>query len=98
MSLVVITNNVPREIIDGWQLTAKEREEFDYIDWNRIEEGNDSASFFRYKGELYDLHEFMRSPEPGWDGYQSWSYSNGLVVRYVNDYEDVVVGYFYMKG
>lgn len=98
--LVIRTNNVPREIIDGWQLTEKEREQFDYIDWDKIEEGSDSASFFRYKGELYDLHEFMPAPYPEWNGYQSWSFSNGLFVKFVTrDYDEmVVVAYYYVKG
>lgn len=98
--LVIITNNIPREIIDAWSLTAKEREEFDYLDWDKIEQGNDSASFFRYKGELYDLGEFMRAETPGWDGIQSWSFSNGLFVRYVTRDSEwmVIVAYYYAKG
>lgn len=96
--MVIITNNVPRDILDGMQLTDKEREEFDYLNWPAIEEGTDSASFFRYKGEVYDLGTFMRYGTDGWDGIANWSFSNGLLVKYVNDYESVIVAYYYVKG
>jgi hypothetical protein len=94
----VTTNNVPRPVIDAYELTAKEREQFDYLDWPAIDEGRDSASFFRYKGELYDLSEFERWDNPasptreGWDGFRSDSYFSALVVRYADHGESVVVG------
>lgn len=98
MTVTVITNNVPRDIIDAWQLTPAERAEFDYLDWPAIEAGSDSASFFRYRGDLYDLGEFSRwSTAPDaelrrWDGYMGESFFSALVVRFANDNESVVVG------
>lgn len=88
----VITDNQPREIIDGWRLSAAEREEFDYLDWPAIDDGRDSASFFRYQGDLHDLGEFTRDygitkgaglpPHLSeWDGYRSDSFFSALVVR-----------------
>jgi len=91
------TNNVPRDVIDAYELTADERAEFDYLNWPAIERGEDSASFFRYRGELYDLGEFLvwdnpASPTRGaWDGFRSDSYFSGLAVRYVDDFERVIV-------
>ena len=99
--LTIRTNNVPRDIVDAWELTADEQAEFDYLDWDAIRDGRDSASFFRFKGSTHDLGEFMRfagptfSPLAAWDGYMSDSYFSGIVVRYVNDYEQVVVGQFF---
>lgn len=98
----VTTNYHPRDILEGYELTEKEREEFDYLDWDKIERGEDSASFFRYKGELYDLGEFMGVhsqlnlalfPQE-WDGYQSDTYFSGTLVKYCNDNESVIVGRF----
>lgn len=99
----VITNNVPRPVIEAYELTLKEREEFDYLDWEAIDKGEDSATFFRYKGELHDLGEFSADygilkgsglPEhlSKWDGYRSDSFFSALVVRYVENFEYVVVG------
>lgn len=98
------TNNVPRDVIDAWQLTAKEREEFDYLNWKAIDEGCDSASFVRYRGDLHDLGEFSADwgitkgsglPDSlkGWDAYRSDSMFSALVIRYVDeDCGRVVVG------
>lgn len=89
----ITTNNVPRPVVDASELTPREREEFDYLDWSAIDAGTDSASFFRYKGQAYDLGEFMRDACPeGWDGGRADSAFSGLVVRIVEDGESVVVG------
>lgn len=93
----VTTNNVPRDIVDAYELTAAEREDFDYLDWDAIDEGNDSASFIRFKGQLYDLGEFMRPNYPGesdlsgWHGVRTDSYFSALVVKLVGD-DQVVIG------
>ena len=102
----VITNHQPREVIDAWQLTADERREFDYLDWIAIEEGRNSASFFRYRGELYDLGEFSVFDYPyfernesewakEWDGIQTDSYFSATLIRYTDNYEAVVVARCY---
>lgn len=99
--ITIRTNNVPRDVIDAWSLTPDERKEFDYLDWQAIEEGRDSASFFRYRGELYDLGEFSRITPPGsrimhpmecqnpdfqgWDEYQSDSFFSGMLIRYYRE-------------
>lgn len=87
----IVTNNVPRDLIEAWELTAKEREQFDYHDWAALDRGEDSAAFFRYKGELYDLGNFMAGMLPGWDGVQADSYFSGVAVRLVDNGERVVV-------
>jgi hypothetical protein len=104
----IVTNNVPRPVIDAWELTASEQEEFDYVNWPAIEAGEDSASFFRYKGQLYDLGEFtadygitrgsgLPDEMKGWDGYMSESFFSAIVVKYVNEDGDwsVIVGTVY---
>lgn len=87
----IITNNHHRDIIDASQLTEKEQEEFDYLNWEAIKDGRDSASFFRYRGDLYDLGTFTRCDAPGWDGCQADSFFSATLVRYVDDFECVVV-------
>jgi hypothetical protein len=95
VAVSITTNHAPRDIILGYELTDKEREEFDYIDFTE----DSCHEFFRYRKELYDLSEFFLIPDSllelqGWDAYQSDSYFSGLVVRYVEDYERVIVGLY----
>lgn len=105
-NLRIRTNNVPRDILDSYQLTAKEREEFDYLDWSALDEGTDSASFFRYKGDVIGFDTVMRVEangelaEQGWHGIVSWSWSNGLLVKYAPDTycEQIIVGYYYVTS
>ena len=102
MTLTVITNNVPRLIVDAYELTVAERKDFDYLDWPAIDSGTDSATFFRYRGQLYDLGEFstdygitrgsgLLHELAGWDGYQSDSFFSATVVRFVEDDSDYVI-------
>ena len=101
--LTVITNNVPRDIIAEWQLTADQRKEFDYLDWEAMDAGTDSRSFCMYRGELYDLQEICEAswgssmPEGlrGWTNYASDSFFSGVVIRYVDNCERVVFGRYY---
>lgn len=95
IKLTIRTNYRPRLLIDDYQLTPKEREEFDYLDWGAIEAGTASATFFRYKGQLYNLGEFMCcSGLEGWDGQMADSYFSGLVVKIVDD-ERIIVGQYF---
>lgn len=94
--LTIITNNVPRLVLEAYELTQEERNEFDYINWNDIDTGNDSGSFIRYKGELYDLNDIERSPDcfPEWHGFVSDSFFSGILIRYC-DCDYVVMGRYY---
>lgn len=107
MTITIKTNNRPRPIIYGYELTEKEAAEFDYLDDIEIH------TFFRYKGELYDLSQFSgiipagsKSYHPcdmhdvdnnfsGWQGYLSDSYFSGIVIRYTDDHESVIVGTYF---
>ena len=91
----ICTNNIPRDIIDDYQLSEKEREEFDYLDWEKIDNGEDSATFFRYKGRLYYLGEFVRTPESlkPWHGMSADSAFSGILIRLVDD--QIIVGQYF---
>lgn len=99
--LTIVTNGVPRDVVEAWELTLDERGEFEYLDWVAIDRGEDSASFVRYKGSLLDLGEFERWDNPasptreGWDGVRPDSFFSGMLVRYVDGFERVVVGRYY---
>jgi len=88
----IITNNIPRPILFGYELSESEASEFDYLD------SLTDHSFIRYRGEVYDLDEFGVWDNPAsptrddWHGFRSDSFFSGLVVRYTQDFEAVVVG------
>jgi len=95
----VITNNVPRDVIYGYELTDTERKEFDYVDFHS--DDGQYHEFFRYKGEVYDIGEFQIVPDmllkemKWWDGYISDSFFSGILVKYVDEFERVIVGRYY---
>jgi hypothetical protein len=99
----VTTDHKPRDIIDASGLTPAEREEFDYLKWEAIDAGKDSASFVRYRGQLYDLGECMALhagplADAGWQGYWGESYFSAVVMHYAGDPHDselVIMGRAY---
>ena len=91
----IISNNKPRPIIYGHELTTEECEEFDYLD------GIEDATFFRYKNELYDISQFTAFGHEQcfsgdefkeWSAYQTESVFHGLVIRLTEDNDGVIVG------
>jgi hypothetical protein len=85
---------VPRFTIDGYELPASVRKEFDYL------EDIDQGIFFKYRGDYYDLGEFMLVPKDakdlaGWDGYAGDSFFSGVVVKFADDsMESVICGLY----
>lgn len=99
MTLTIKTNHHWRAPVYGYELTAAERADFDYIDFD----SDDGAchDFMRYRGCTYDLSEFMRIPQSfehewskmmTWHGYQSDSFFSGIVIRWSDDFEEIQVG------
>lgn len=93
--VTIRTNNVPRNLIYGYELTEKEKKEFSYIEPDDI----DSHEFFRYKGNIYNPSEFMRADGmgevfKGLHGYMSDSYFSGVLIKYVDNYERIIVAQY----
>ena len=96
MTLTIRTNNVPRGFVYSFELSEEEKKDFDYYNAEEL----DNATFFRYRGQVYDLGNFMRfqdrsSPLSKWDGAAGDSYFSGTLVRLVEDEERIVVGAYY---
>ena len=91
-NIKIITNNKPRQLIYGYELTDKQKQDFDYI------EDIDSHDFVKYKNNIYDLSEFMRIETidsfKDWHGYSSDSYFSGTLVKYI-DSDTVIMGWYY---
>ena len=84
------------DLIDACELTEDERAQFDYLDSPAIDEGTDSATFFRRNGELHDLGNFMRTEEGGelrrlgYHGLATDSFFSGIAVHLDPDGESVI--------
>lgn len=98
--LKIVTNNVPRDIVNGYEMDPKIlKKEFD-ID---IEGMNDdqigdlcSMEFVKFRGVWYDLQDFITTcPGPWnhglpeefreWDGYSSDSFFSGVLLKYAKE-------------
>jgi hypothetical protein len=100
MTVTIITNNVPRPVLDDYHLTEDERKEFDYIDWDAIDRNEDSAMFVRYKGELIDLNDLepvhnLHQTFPKWDAYKSDTFFSGILMKWCDQFETVIMGRYY---
>ena len=91
----IITNNRPRNLIYGCELTAKERADFDYISAEEF----DSHAFLRYCGRVYDFSEFVRAPASfaPWDGWTNDTYFSGVLIKEVpgSDGESWIMGRYF---
>ena len=96
----IVTNNVPRDVISGYEMDPKIlKKEFD-ID---IEGMNDdqigdlcSMEFVKFRGVWYDLQDFITT-RPGpwnhglpeefreWDVYSSDSFFSGVLLKYARE-------------
>lgn len=47
------TNNQPRKMLYGYQLTDEQKSDFDYV------EDIDASDFVKYKGVIYSMGDFM---------------------------------------
>lgn len=88
----VRTNLIARDTFPGDELTEQERKEYDFLG-----DELDGSAFFRFKGQLYGLHEFTRTQEggelhsAGWHGVAAQSAFHGVVIS-LDRIQAVVVG------
>jgi len=94
----ITTNNQYRHILYFHELKQDEQDELkDSYD------GAEESSFFRYRGHVYDLNEFMRVNDAlngkgvkhalyGWDCYHNESFFSSVLVKYSGCGEAVRVG------
>lgn len=95
-NLNIKSNGRYREILYWNDLTPEEQTEYTYYK-------NDQEDFsgFRYKGQLYELSNFMRTPmngelfNLGWQGVFGITYFSSVLVQYSDCGDFVKVGYYY---
>lgn len=85
----ITTDHKWKQFIYGYELTPKERKEFDYMSDEEI----DSPKFLRYKGWVYSINDFISTENfPGWHGYKSDSYFSGVLIELSKDGESYRIG------
>ena len=98
LHMKIITNNHFKEILSFFDLSIEEQNELK-DSYDTIEE----SSFFRYRGLVYDLNEFLRVNDSlngkgkehemyGWDGYHNDSFFSSVLVKYSSCNDAVKVG------
>ena len=94
------TNNQPRLLSYWCDVPEKvKKDQFDYLT-NEEAQGRD---FVQYKGLWYDLGEFMRVSEGGaldnlgWQGVEGHSYFHGVLVKYDEFDNDMVIMGIYFE-
>ena len=87
-TLTIKTNNQARPLLDYNDLTTAERSEFNY--------DIRGAEFFRYKGNVYDFSDAMKTGVEGWDGIYNESAFSGVLIR-LHEYDTdlIYVGRYY---
>jgi hypothetical protein len=95
--LRIITNHHYRDLTSWYDIPERFRSDFDYVH----EDDRHSTRFFRYRGNWYDLGEFLATrgtskdgPLARWHGFQADSYFSGIVIRYSPDFERVKAGLY----
>ena len=96
MATTIKTNNQPRDFLSFFDFNEKDQKaiesNFGYMTREELEEG---CYFFKYKGWIYNLSEFMTTSVDGWDGALSDSYFSGIVIRISSNQESVVCGTYF---
>lgn len=75
--MLVRTNKKPREFLEA--PTASDKGKFDYLP------KDEDQGFFRFKGSVYHLSQFMRYPDPYWTGVYNSSMTTGVLVKLLDD-------------
>lgn len=91
----IITNHKPRPIVYGYELTEKQKADFDYLTAEDLEINN----FIIYRGQVYDLSEFTRAPDNlktlNYDGIHTESFFSGLLIKLDQHGDAVTVARYY---
>ena len=87
MTITIKTDNKWRNLLSWYELTEKEKAEFDWL------ENDNGEDFFRYKGAVYCVSEAMRLDNtPPWQGYYGESWFSAVVIQLSRDGERVKIG------
>jgi len=97
MSLEILNMETDIELISFFELSESEQNEIKN-DYDSVEE----SSFFRYRGQLHDLNNFMRlnhsdagMPFKGFDAYHGDSFFSGTLIKLSECGDSLTVARYY---
>lgn len=100
-TIEIITNNVPRQITNAFELTSRQWKQLGADKEEREKSIEDGESFVIYKNYPVRLGDFMtldkNSPFSSfWHGYSSDSFFSGILIHICEDDQDfVIVGRYF---
>ena len=103
----IISNHHVRDLLWWYELTDQEKKDQDWVLSN--DNDPDEFQFFRYKGSIYPLCDFLRYPSiwgslpddfKDWDSYMSDSFFSGILIKFPDpdDWDNdngIIVGWYY---
>lgn len=94
--LTILTNNHPRDV-EPWYMVPLEviEKDFDYLDLDNLRSGMDWAEFVKYKGGWYHLNDTEECSIEGWDAMVTETFFSGVLFKWVEGFEQVIVGRYY---
>lgn len=69
----IITNNKPRQLVYGYELTSAQKSDFDYL-----EDDIDGERFVQYQGMIIHIGEFVRTSDGSEESKAGWHACHGL--------------------
>lgn len=99
----VETTGEPVTLLEASEIEEEDRDDFAYMDWDALDAGRDSATFFQYKGRMYDYATLEDNDAQSgitgggyiWDKFMPDSYYSGIVVHETPIDGEIIVGSYY---
>ena len=99
----ITTNNVPRDLLYLCDFSAADQDKIrKQYDWMKPNDLECNHGFFKYRGCIYHLQEFLTTDNVAsgalteWDGFAGDSAYSGTLIRLAdNDCDRVIVGRYF---
>lgn len=90
--VTIISNWQPRVLSYYYELNKREQRKVQK-EYNLTDEEKGYFKFFKYKGFIYSLSDFIRNDtDPYWDGYHTETAFSAVYCKVVDSSERVIVG------
>ena len=95
MTATIKTNNQPRDLLSVWDFDIHDqfqiRKDFDWL-----EDLENDSCFFKYRGTIHHLRDFLRCNADAfddWHGVSADTYFSGTLIKVLDDGQIIVGSY-----